>query len=156
MPSLSLEVKDFKEVELPLHKAGKITVAVFFATWCAHCRAELPRIIAFVRSAASQSRLKDKVRVVGIRTAIDKEKQPYAEFLAAFEPNFPIYTDAVMSMAFSKFSKSQNLAASIPTVAVIDGQGIVRYIVASGDYRDTGRELLWAIDSLLASDSARQ
>ncbi len=147
VPTLNLETADMKEAEIVLNEKGKVTVAVFFATWCPHCRKEMPRINAFVNSIQKNSSLKDKVRVLGVRTAIEKESQAYGDFVKEFKPNFPIWVDPVMSLSFSKFAKSQNISAGIPTIAVIDEGGIVRFMIPAGDYRDTSRELLWAVSA---------
>jgi len=122
---------------------------MFFATWCPHCRAELPRVNAFFRAVEGQPRLKGKVRVIGIRTAVEKETEPYDAFVARFAPAFPVWVDPVMALALGKFAKSQGLGPSVPVLAVIDTAGYVRYVLEAGDYRDTAKELLWAVEDLL-------
>jgi len=148
-PLLDVEDLAMRGYTLQLADSKKITIAMFFATWCPHCQVEFPRITQFVRSAQKNVVLKGNVRVLGIRTAVEKETEPYDSFVKQFAPNFTVWTDATMALAFSKFAKSQGISAGLPTLAVIDRKGMVRYLLESGDYRDTERELTWAVESLL-------
>lgn len=148
VPVLPLETHNAEPLDLVLADPHRVTVAVFFATWCPHCRAEMPAIVQFAQQVASGP-WAQKVRVVGIRTAVEKESEPYATFEQTFAPTFPVYTDPVMALAFSKFAKSQDLSPSIPVVAVIDQHARVRHILESGDYRDTAQELIWAVQHVL-------
>ena len=34
------------------------------------------------------------MRVLGVRTAVERETIPYEQFLAEYKPNFPIFSDA--------------------------------------------------------------
>ena len=147
--ALNVETAEGQPREVPLHEAGKVTVAVFFATWCPHCRAELPRVKAFVDWAAKHPEWQDKVRVLGVRTAVEKESETYDAFKAAISPNFPIFTDATLSLAFSHFARATGVPAALPTTAVLDEHGVVRFFLEPGDFRDTQAELTWAVESLL-------
>lgn len=147
VPSIAVETVDGQPIDLPLSEPGKVTVAVFFATWCPHCRSELPRIKEFVSSMESRPELQGRFRVVGIRTAVERETEPYADFAAQFALNFPIWTDATMSMAFARFAKAESLTTSLPTTAVIDNKGNVRFLLEPGDHRDTKSELTWAVEA---------
>ncbi len=149
---LSLEGPKAEPIELKLAEKDKITVAVFFATWCPHCRAEFPRMVSFANYIEKSILFKSRVRVLGIRTAVEREKEPYEDFEKRFRPNFPIYTDATMALNFAKFSRSQGLSGGLPTIAIIDGTGDVRFLLDTGDYSDVQRELEWAVGMLLASD----
>ena len=146
---LNVETAEGQPREVPLHQPGKVTVAVFFATWCPHCRAELPRVKAFVNWVSEHPEWRDRVRVLGVRTAIEKESETYDSFKSAVAPNFPIFTDATLSLAFSHFAKAAGVPAALPTTAVLDDQGVVRFFLEPGDFRDTQAELTWAVESLL-------
>ena len=147
--SLSLEDPNQENGELNLKDETRITVAVFFSTWCPHCNKELPRVNDFVAAVAADAVLKDRVRVVAIRTAVERETELYEVFLARIKPQFPIWTDPALSLAFGVFCKSLGLKPALPTVAVVDTRGIVRYVLGAGDYQDTASELAWAVQSLL-------
>jgi hypothetical protein len=109
----------------------------------------MPRIVAFTRGVAGSEHLKGKVRVIGIRTAVERESEPWESFARRFAPTFPVWIDPVMSLAFAKFAKAQGLPTLLPTLAVIDTRGKVAYLLEAGDHRDTARELLWAVDDVL-------
>ena len=147
--ALSVETATGQSQEVALYEPGKVTVAVFFATWCPHCRAELPRVKAFVDLVNSRPEWRDRVRVLGVRTAVEKEAEPYDTFRSAVSPNFPIFTDATLSLAFSHFAKTTGIPAALPTTAILDDQGSVRFFLEPGDFRDTKSELTWAVESLL-------
>lgn len=153
-PSLDVDDNDGKNVHLSLGDGEQVTVAVFFATWCPHCRAELPRVKSFVEKLPVAWR--NRVRVLGIRTAVERENEPYAAFINAFNLNFPVYTDSTMSLAFVKFAKYAGISAGLPTLAVLDPQGGLRYILPPGDNRDTAQELTWVVDAELQRQVTRQ
>lgn len=142
-----IEVEDDQgqAINLPLSAADRVTVAVFFSTWCPHCQTETPRLVQFVKDLGAHAK---KVRVIGVRTAVEREREPYADFVARHKPNFPIYTDATMALAYVGFLKSQQLPDGLPLVAVIDRRGIVRYVLPTGR-SDIAQELRWAVDDLL-------
>ena len=144
----AVTVRDTQEQarKLQLWDRKKVTVVMFFATWCPHCRSELPRINAYVANLGKHAKT---VQVVGIRTAIDKETQTYDQFMQEATPKFPIYSDQPNSSNFAAFAKEQNLPMALPCVAVIDRTGVIRYILEPGDWRDTERELAWAVESLM-------
>ena len=146
---LSLEDDAHTPIDIDLRDAAKVTVLVFFSTWCPHCNKELPRLNQFIAALAEDSRLKDRVRVIGVRTAVEREIEPYTEFLARHKPAFPIWIDATLSLAFGGFCKSQGLKPALPAIAVIDTVGVVRYLLVAGDYQDTAQDLTWAVQSLL-------
>jgi thiol-disulfide isomerase/thioredoxin len=151
-PPVAVDSPDGKPVDLSLATAGKVTVAVFFATWCPHCRAELPRVRTFVESLPKDVR--DKVQVVGVRTAVERESESFEDFNRALQPNFPIFTDSTMSMAFAHFAKTVGVPTALPTTAVIDEQGKVRFFIEPGDWRDTAQELSWAVNAVLSPPRA--
>jgi thiol-disulfide isomerase/thioredoxin len=146
--TLSLEGPGFVGIEVPFGVPGKVSVVVFFATWCPHCLRELPLVNAFARGVQGDPVLHDRVRVVGVRTAVEREQMPYEEFLARFEPAFDIWFDATMSLQFGRFAKEHGIVTSLPRIVVADETGVVRYLLRSGDYRDIRQELTWAVESL--------
>lgn len=144
--SVTLENRD---VSLNLAEGGKASLVVFFATWCPHCQQELPHLIDFQKSLAANPALKDKVQMVGIRTAIEREQEPYSAFEKRFNINFPIYTDPAMSLVFQKFMQTHSKKPALPTLAVVDAKGSVRYFIENGEHRKLEEELLWALESLV-------
>jgi thiol-disulfide isomerase/thioredoxin len=149
VPDLELESLDLKQVQLDLAKSGKVTVLVFFATWCPHCQAEMPRLVDFAGRLKKDASLTGRVQVIGVRTSLERETESYESFAARYRPNFTVYTDPTMSLAFSRFAKAVGISPGLPTVAVIDHRGVLRYLVSHGDHRDSAKELTWAVQSLL-------
>ncbi len=148
VPTLSLEDDTLNTVDLDLKDGGKITVLAFFATWCPHCQKEMPRLVSFAREL-SAANLSGRVRVIGVRTAVEKESEPYEDFKQRAGINFLVLTDATMSLTFAKFAKAVGISPGLPTIAVVDAHGALRFLLEPGDYKDTKQELLWAVRSLL-------
>lgn len=138
-----------KDITLKMGDDGKLTLLVFFATWCPHCQEELPHLVDFQSGLVSNTKLKDKVKLLGVRTAIERENESYVDFQKRFNLNFPVYTDPALSLVFSKFMQAHGKKPGLPTLALVDGQGVVRYFMEAGEHRDIEEEVLWAIDSLL-------
>jgi thiol-disulfide isomerase/thioredoxin len=139
-----------KTVDLSYADPQQVTVLVFFATWCPHCQAELPHLKAFVEAQSSRPGA-PKVRLLAVRTAIEKETDAARAFWRGFAPNFAVYEDGDMSHAFSEFARATGRPTMLPTTAVIDSQGIVRYFVEPGLYRDIRAELGWATAAAAAA-----
>lgn len=150
-PPLQVENARMQPHELDLTRGKQVTVLAFFATWCPHCQAEMPRLVAFHNAVQKAPKLRDKVRTVGIRTAVERETRPYSEFVAEYDPSFPIWTDAAMSVAFSKFAATMKIPKALPTLVVLDADGVVQFYMETGAYKDTKRELLWAVRHVLAN-----
>ena len=153
--TLDLEDASGRPSSLVLKDPKRITVVFFFATWCPHCQAELPELIRLKQALQRSPRLRDRVRLVGVRTSVERETTSYEEFLKTFQPNFPIYTDPLMSLVFSKVAKDLGVPASFPKTLVLDQGGGVRYLMPFGPYRDVARELLWAVNDLLGGGADR-
>jgi peroxiredoxin len=147
--TLSLETEQHEPKDLEVRDPARVTVLAFFSTWCPHCNKELPRLNAFAASLPKDPELKDRVRVVGVRTAVEREVEPYEAFIGRHKPVFPILTDPTLSLSFGAFCKSQGLKPALPTIAVVDPSGLVRYLLVAGDYQDTAQDLRWAVHSLL-------
>ncbi len=152
-PTMALETDARESLDWVPYAPGKITVLAFFSTWCPHCQKELPRLNQFAAMLGSDAVLQEHVRVIGIRTSVERELEPYDAFIARLMPKFPIYTDATLSLAFSLFCKSYGLKPGLPTIAVLDEAGVARYFLNSGDYHDTVSDVRWAVESLLPPGS---
>jgi thiol-disulfide isomerase/thioredoxin len=150
---LSVEDAVHEPTDLELKDPAKVTVVAFFSTWCPHCNKELPRLNEFALLLESPA-LKDRVRLLGIRTSVEREIGPWEDFVARLKPAFPIWTDPTLSLAFAGFCKTQGLKPSLPTVAVVDTAGVVRFVLGAGDYQHTAQELTWAVQALLDQPTA--
>ncbi len=94
---------------------GKVVVLNFWATWCAPCRIEIPRLIDLHEEMNDQP-----VRVVGI--SIDEEGEavvrPYADEIGI---TYPLMVDPEQELA-EKFGGHY----AVPTTFVIDTNGEIR------------------------------
>lgn len=148
-PVISLDDEKGLPLDLDVSKLGRVTVLVFFSTWCPHCGLELPRVAAFVKGLTKTPGLAEKVTVLGVRTAVEREREKYEDFAKRVGINFRVVTDSTMSLGFVAFARSQGREAALPTIAVLDPRGIVRFVAESGDFRDTATELAWAVHALV-------
>jgi thiol-disulfide isomerase/thioredoxin len=102
--------------------AGNVVLVEFWATWCGPCRSTMPTLTAWQKKYGA-----DGLRVVGVSA---EEPDVLAEFLAM--PKHKIgYT--VARDASGKLSGAFAVPA-IPTIVVIDREGVVRFAeVGAGD-----------------------
>ncbi|MEK7703930.1 MAG: TlpA family protein disulfide reductase [Myxococcota bacterium] len=145
---LELDEREFQPVLLDPAASGKVTVLVFFATWCPHCRIEMPRLVRFAASLVAQPELAANVQIIGVRTSVEREREPFEDFVAAFQPSFPIYTDPTMSLAFVRFARALGIQPLLPATVVLDRGGVVRYVLPKGDLTDVEKLLGWAVKDL--------
>ena len=144
-PTSALNVQNDKgeDISVNLAEANKPTVLVFFATWCPHCQNEMPKLVKFVESMDT-----DKAQFIGVRTSVEREKMTYSEFKAQYKPNFPIYTDATMSLAFGKFARDEQTVASMPKIAILDRKGVVQFILKNNTFEDPVEQIQWALEEV--------
>jgi len=114
---------------------GQVVVLNFWATWCAPCRIEIPRLIDLYNEMPASD-----VRVVGI--SIDEEGAdvvvPYAEEM---EIPYPLILDPDQSLA-----EAFGGHYAVPTTFIIDQEGTVRQRFMRVVAHD---ELVAAIEPLL-------
>ncbi len=63
---------------------GKPTVLVFWASWCPHCRREMPRLKELKEQEGSAIQI--------IAVSMDRDMEGLKNYLRQLEPNFTIYT----------------------------------------------------------------
>ena len=94
---------------------GRVVVLNFWATWCAPCREEIPRLIDLQREYSP-----DEVRVVGV--SIDEEGasvvRPYAEEM---DISYPLILDPERTLA-EKYGGHY----AVPTTFIIGPNGNIR------------------------------
>jgi len=114
---------------------GRVVILNFWATWCAPCREEIPRLIDLQNEYSP-----DDVRVVGV--SIDEEGEsavrPYAEKM---DISYPILLDPDRSLA-----EAYDGHYAVPTTFVIDPEGRIRQrymrVVTEEDLRPVIEALL--------------
>ncbi|MBK7369702.1 MAG: TlpA family protein disulfide reductase [Candidatus Eisenbacteria bacterium] len=99
-----------------------VTVVNFWASWCAPCRRELPRLAALDRELRSSGG-----RVVAI--SIDEDRRNAERFLRANAPSLGVAFDGPEALA-----RSLDLR-NVPCTIVLDRSGAIAYVTARSDER---------------------
>lgn len=111
-PDFKLKDLEGHEVELSSLK-GNIVVLDFWASWCAACRAEMPSIQSIAKHLA-----KKNVVVIGVN--LDEPADVVRRFVTKNKLTYPI----VLTIDNPAFIQAY-AAMTLPTVAVIDENGII-------------------------------
>lgn len=93
---------------------GKVTLLVFWATWCPPCREEIPDLIEL------QKRYKDRLQIIGVSDDDDATPQEVKEFAAQAGINYPIVMGREQDI-----SERYGGIPALPTMFLIDSQGRV-------------------------------
>jgi thiol-disulfide isomerase/thioredoxin len=112
----------------------------FWATWCAPCKASFPAY------SAMQKELADRGLTI-VAVSVDKQREPYAEFVKKFAPDFATVRDGGQKLV------SAMKVPGMPTCYLIDRKGVLR-VIHSGFHGDASlRELREEITRLLEEKS---
>ena len=123
-------LRDLSGMEVRLKDyAGKTVLLDFWATWCAPCKAEIPMLEKLHREG--------KAVVLGID--VGEEEELVKKFVAENKMTYPILLTA-MGMGMAK----DYGVDSYPTVAVVDGSGVIK-AVTTGYGTDTEARIERAI-----------
>lgn len=93
---------------------GKVVVLNFWATWCAPCRTEMPRFVAWQREYGRQG-----LQVIGI--SMDDDKAPVRVAYKKYGLNYPVV------MGDEKLGASYGGILGLPVTFLIDGAGKIRF-----------------------------
>ena len=105
--------------DVPEEVAGKVTVVVFFASWCVACRAEAP----------TMNRWHDKFSALGVRVIGVGADGPYTASKVAEELELKFAVTADPANLVSEAWQS----SAVPTVYVVDKKGVIRNAVVGLD-----------------------
>jgi peroxiredoxin len=151
LPPLSLVNDEGSKVTLDVEKTGRAHVLIFFAAWCPHCQADFPAFRDVASAIGADPALRERVRVLGIRTYLEQDTEPWSDFAQRFVPNFTVWADPEQGSALRKAAGAFGLTTSVPRLLVVDAHGVLRFVVEAGDYRDIASELRWAAEATVSS-----
>ena len=96
---------------------GRVVIVNFWATWCAPCEQETPRLVSWYGQYHAAG-----LDVLGVDTLAQDSREAVGEFVARYGVPYPVPLDASGDMA------RQWQALYLPRSYVIDRDGVVRYI----------------------------
>jgi cytochrome c biogenesis protein CcmG, thiol:disulfide interchange protein DsbE len=97
--------------------SGQPAAILFLASWCTPCKAELPRLAAYLKDHDLGN-----VRVIGID--VGDETGPARSFVRATGVTFPVGTDPQSSLAADEFN-----LFGLPDTVFVNGDGVVSNVV---------------------------
>jgi len=135
-PPLQLPTLDGSQASLDDYR-GSVVILNFWATWCAPCEAETPRLVAWSESYAA-----DGLKVLGVDTLYQDSRAEVEAFVAEKQVGYPILLDEQSDVT------RQWQALQLPRSFVIDRGGVVRFIklgeLTDRDFEEQIRPLLEA------------
>lgn len=111
---LKFTALDGREVDLEKLR-GKVVLVDFWATWCAPCLAEMPRVKAAYEKLHEQG-----FEIVGV--SLDEQREALERYLAKEKISWPQYFEGGQENRFA----SEFQIDSIPTMWLVDRQGRLR------------------------------
>ncbi len=115
-PRLQLPTIDGEQANLDDYR-GKTVIVNFWATWCAPCEAETPRLVDWSERYAA-----DGLTILGVDTLYQDSRGEVAAFVDEKQVSYPILLDDESDVS------RQWQATQLPRSFVIDPDGIVRFI----------------------------
>jgi thiol-disulfide isomerase/thioredoxin len=126
-PFLALDLDG--NVVTPANWPGKVTVVVFWATWCPPCRAEIPELIRL------QQQYPGRAQVIGV--SVDEEPpSEVKQFSEKAGINYPVV------MATQDISRGFGGVPALPTTFMVDQKtGVVQKHVGLHSYEELNTEV---------------
>ena len=146
LPDLKGEEWLFDQSDPDSPFAGKITVLLFFASWCSHCKNELPYVKQLHEKYAGDSRLV----ITGVRTYRARETEEINSFVKRMGLKFLILSDTPKEDEIYSRTAKLYQVTGVPHTLIIDGEGVIRHLPRVSDFSSYVSEMSALIDPLLA------
>ncbi len=133
-PEFSLTGVNGERVSLSDYR-GKVVLIDYWATWCAPCKIEIPKLVELQKKYA-----KDGLQVIGI--SMDDGPEPVRGFVREFAINYPV------AMGDVKVAEAYGGILGLPVAFLIDRKGhIYRKLVGDAEMQSVEAD----VQSLLQS-----
>ncbi len=133
-PEFSLTGVNGEQVRLSDFR-GKVVLIDYWATWCAPCKIEIPKLVALQKKYAN-----DGLQVIGI--SMDDGPEPVRGFVRDFAINYPV------AMGDVKVAEAYGGILGLPVAFLIDRKGhIYRKLVGDAEMQSVETD----VQSLLKS-----
>ncbi len=113
-PTFKLSTVDGKELDLESFRKDKFVLLVFGATWCPHCRHEVPLLKEYYNEFKD-----DGLEVLSID--IQESKKKVSSFVEKNQINYPVVLDTSAEVA--RLYK----VVGIPLNIILDKNGVIKY-----------------------------
>ena len=115
-PDFTLATLEDAPVQLSALR-GQVVIVNFWASWCAPCINEMPRLAQWEQTHGA-----DGLRVLGVDTLFQDSRQSVSDFVKQTGATYQILLDD------SGTTAKQWGARQLPRSFVIDREGVVRYV----------------------------